>query len=157
MATNKIAFATSTAITITLNSLADAAARQSASVDNTTNLYLDALITVQATLAAGSPTGDKAIYIYAYGSEDGTNFTDNASGSDAAITLRVPTNLYLLGTIQTPDSGGLLYKSHPLSVARAFNNKMPRKWGIAVLAKAGVALAGSGNSASYTGITTTTV
>jgi len=148
----KQAFGASTAITITLNSLANAAARESLVVDNTSNLYLDALVLVIAKLAAGSPAGAKALYVYAYGSEDGTNYTDNATGADAAITLRSPTNLRLIGAISAPDSGALSFKSHPMSIAAAFGGVMPRKWGIVLSNQSGVALDSSANSASYSGV-----
>lgn len=154
MADAKQAFGTSTALTITLNNLASSATagRESAVVDNTTDKFLNALVTVIAKLAAGTPANDKAVYVYAYGSEDGTNFTDNVTGSDAAITLRDPTNLRLIGVIATPDSGGLSYKSHPMSVKAAFGGVMPRKWGIVVRNYSGVALESSGCSASFSGI-----
>jgi hypothetical protein len=150
----KTAFGATTALTITLNGLASSAtgARESTVVDNGTNLYLDALVTVIFELAAGSPANDKAVYVYAYGSEDGTNYTDNATGADAAITLRDPTNLRLIGVIACPDAGGLSYKSHPMSVAAAFGGRLPRKWGIVVRNYTGVAGESSGCSASYSGV-----
>jgi hypothetical protein len=63
MATQKQALGASAALTITLNSLASSAtaARESTVVDNGTNLYMDALVTVIAKLAAGSPANDKAV------------------------------------------------------------------------------------------------
>lgn len=152
MANIKQEFGSSTAITITLNSLASAGTRESTAIVNTTDKFLDALVTVIAKLAAGTPASDKAIYVYAYGSEDGTNYTDNATGYDAAITLRNPTNLKLVATIAVPDAGALTYKSHPFSIAAAFGGVMPRKWGIVVENKSGLALDTTGNSASYTGI-----
>jgi hypothetical protein len=151
----KQAFGTSTAMTITLTSLADAAARESTIVDNGTNKYLDALVQVVCELATGSPANEKCIYIWAYGSEDGTDYTDNATGSDAAVTLRIPHNFKMLGVINTPDSGGLAYKSHPMSVAGAFGGVMPRKWGIVVENQSGLAFESSGHEAHYTGIYTT--
>jgi hypothetical protein len=134
--------------------LAADGARESTAIDNSSNLYLDALVQLHVKLAAGSPSGDKAVYVYAYGSEDGTNYTDNATGSDAAITLRTPTNLKLIGAIACPDSGGLTYKSHPMSIAAAFGGVMPRKWGIVIQNKTGVAFDGTeGNHAKrYSGI-----
>jgi hypothetical protein len=154
MASIKAEYAASAAISITLNSLANSATagRESAAVDNSSNKYLDALVRVEVTLAAGSPANDKTVYVYAYGSEDGTNYTDNATGSDAALTQRVPSNLRLIGAIATPDSGGLLYKSNPMSVAAAFGGILPRKWGIVVRNYSGLALHTSGHAASYTGV-----
>lgn len=156
MATRKVTFATSTALTITLNSLASSATagRESTAVDNTTNRYLDALVQVTVTLQTGTPANDKGVYVYAYGSEDGTVYTDNATGSDAAITLRDPSALVLIGFIPCPDSGGVTYESSPIAVARAFGGRLPRKWGIVVRNYTNVALhASAGNAATFTGIT----
>lgn len=148
----KQAFGSSAALTITLASLASSAARESVAVDNTSDLYEDTLVTVIVTLAAGGPAGDKAVNVYAYGSEDGSSYTDNATGSDAAITLRSPTNLRLIGVISAPDSGGLVYKSNPMNVAVAFGGVMPRKWGIVVENATGLAFHTSGCSASASGV-----
>lgn len=155
----KIKYATSTALTCTLASLASGAttARESTAIDNTTNLYDDAMVYLAIKLQAGSPTDDKAIYIYAYASEDGTNYTDNTTGTDAAVTLRSPTNLKLVYAISTPDSGGLTYKVVIPSIASAFGGILPRKWGIVVHNYTGVAFSATegDHSKTYTGITYT--
>lgn len=154
MADLKQAFGSTTAITATLASLADNAARESANVDNGTNLFLDVMVYLAVKLQTGTPSSDKSVYVYAYGSEDGTNYTDNATGSDAALTLRVPTNLRPLGVILTPDSGGLTYKSGPMSLAQAFGGVVPRRWGIVVLNKTGIALSATEGDhvKSYSGV-----
>lgn len=148
----KQVFGTSTGLTITLNSLASSATagRESTAVDNSSNLYVDALVTVIVDLAAGAPANDQAVFIYAYSSEDGTNYTDNATGTDAAITLRVPTNLKLIGIINTPVDGAVY--TQVMSVAQAFGGVLPRKWGIVVRNYSGQAFASGGNSASYSGV-----
>lgn len=138
MADIKQAFGTSIAITITLASLADNAARESTVIDNGSDLFLDVIVQLTCQLQAGSPANEKAIYIWAYGSEDGTDYTDNATGSDAAVTLRAPHNFKLIGVINCPDAGGLAYKSHPMSIAQAFGGVMPRKWGIVVENQTGI-------------------
>jgi hypothetical protein len=155
----KAAFGSSSAITCTLASIAEGGARESTAIDNSTDLYLDALVRVHVKLQTGSPASEKAIYVYAYGSEDGTNYTDNATGSDAAITLRVPTNLRLIGTIAAPDSGGLTYKSHPFSVAPAFGGILPRKWGIVVQNKTNIAFSATegDHAKAYSGVYNTVV
>jgi hypothetical protein len=153
----KEAFGTSTGITCTLASLAQAAARESTALDNTSNLYLDAFVYLAVALQTGSPASDKGVYVYAYGSEDGTNYGDNATGTDAAVTLRAPHNFRLIGFINTPDSGALTYKSPPFSVAAAFGGLMPRKWGIVVENKTNLTFnATEGNhTKSYSGVYTT--
>ena len=127
----KKAYGTSTAITITLASLAhsDNAGRESTAVDNGTNKFIDALVQIKVKLAAGTPSADRTVYVYAYGSEDGTTYTDNATGSDAAITLTDPPNAKLIGAIRCPAAGALTYESSPMSVAKAFDWILPRKWG----------------------------
>lgn len=139
MADIKQAIGTSTGITITLAGLTDGSARESTFVDNATNLFLDAMVHLNILLATGTPASDKAINIYVYGSEDATDYTDNATGTDAAITLRDPTNLKLVQVISTPDLGALTYKSHPFSIGGAFGGVMPRRWGIVVENKTGLA------------------
>lgn len=147
----KIEYQSSQNFTLTLASLASSATggRESTAVDNTTNKFLDAICQVSCKLQTGTPGNDKAIYIYAYGSVDGTNYTDNATGSDAAITLRDPTNLRLVGTIPVPDSGGLTYESQPFSVAQAFGGILPPKWGIVVRNYTGVALSATESDHFY--------
>lgn len=153
MADIKKAYGTSTAITITLTSLAHSenAGRESTAVDNGTNKFIDALVQVKVKLAAGTPSGDRAVYVYAYGSEDGTTYTDNATGSDADITLTDPRNMKVIGVIYCPAAGALTYESQPMSVAKAFDWSLPRKWGIVVRNHTNVALDTTGSSASYSG------
>lgn len=152
MADIKLAFGTSTAITITLGSLASSATagRESTVVDNSANKFMDALVYITVNIGAGTPANDKCAYVYVYGSEDGTNYTDNATGSDAAITLNNPTNLKLVAVISMP-TASLTYKV-VFSVASAFGGVLPRKWGIVVVNFCGIALAANNNAASYSGI-----
>ena len=154
MADLKQAFGSSTAITCSLASKADGTARASTSVDNGTNLFLDVMVALAVKLQTGTPSNDRAVFVYAYASEDGTNYTDNATGSDADITLRNPSNLRPLGVINCPDSGGLTYKSGPMSLAQAFGGVVPRKWGIVVENRTGVTLSATegDHSKSYTGV-----
>jgi hypothetical protein len=136
MANLLLAYGASTAITCSLApggvGLVTNGARESTAITNTTNLFVDALVSVTVKLQTGTPASEKAVYIYTYGSEDGTNYTDNATGTDAAITLRTPSNLRLIGVIATPDLGALTYKGGPFSVAAAFGGLLPRKWGIVI-------------------------
>lgn len=156
MADIKQQYGTSTALTITLASLAhsDTAGRESTAVDNSTNRYIDALVQVKVKLQTGTPSADRKVYVYAYGSEDGTQFTDNATGSDANITMTDPPNARLIGEVLCPNSGGLTYESQPMSVAQAFNWIMPRKWGVIIRNCTNVALSATGgdHAVTYSGI-----
>lgn len=141
--------ATSTSITITLTSLANNASRESAAVDNSTNKYDMADVYVACKLLTGTPANELAIYVWLALSEDGTNYTDNATGADAGITLRTPTNLNLLGVIKTPDSGALTYKQ--VFNTRNVIDRLPRKWSVVVTNKTNLAFDTTGNAMSYTG------
>ena len=158
--TNKLSFGTSTAIGCTIDSLANLAARQSAAVDNSTNLYLDALVTLTVVQSGGTPGSDKAINVYAAGSEDGTKWpgegsgnNDGVNGADGAITLESPTNLRLIGSISAP-TASKTYTSQPLSVAQAFAGVLPRKWSIVVENRTGMAFS-TGCGLQYSGVAST--
>jgi hypothetical protein len=132
----------SQALTITLASLASSATagRESTVVNNGTNLFMDALVSVVVTLAAGTSGSDRAVYVYAYGtSNDGTDYTGSATGTDAAYTQADPTPLKLIGVIPAPTQS-LAYKGGPWSVAAAFGGVLPAKWGIIVRNFSGITL-----------------
>jgi len=84
VATAKTAYAGVSAITITGTSLGDMAARESTLVVNTSNLYLDAILSGFIYTGAAVPTGNCFILL---GSSDATTPADPLTGSDAAITL----------------------------------------------------------------------
>lgn len=166
---------TNQTITITLNSLASSqtAGRQSTEVDNTSDLFLDALVTVKLTFpTAGSLANDKTVYVYAWGVVDTSGPTrpgEIASASanstigatDAAYTINANgTPLSLIGMINTPtlntSSNGVIV-SNPMSVAAAFGGNLPPKWGIVIVNFCGVTLHSSGNSAWYQGVLAQTV
>lgn len=149
----KLVFATSASLTITLANLASSATagRESTAVVNTSNLYLDALVMPTLNLTTGTIGNDKAAYIYAYASEDGTNYTHPATGSDAAITLTDPTHMALIGIVPLL-AQSTAYKGGPFSVAKAFGGILPPKWGIIVRNYSGIALAASGSSVTWSGV-----
>ena len=158
MASTSIIYGTSTAITITLNSLGDSATvgRQSTVIDNTSNLYDDAEVTV-ILKTSGTMATPFAAFVYLFGSEDGTNYTqdDGVMGaSDAAYTVNAASNLKGPFVISVPTTAKI-YNAVIGSVASFFGGNMPRKWGIVVVNDSGAALDSTGNSASYTGIKTT--
>ena len=138
MAVNKLALATSAPIAITLASLASGQSRASAFIDNASNLYVDAHVSVKFTLNTGGTTGDHGcVSIYAYGSEDGTTYgpfggpagKEAIDGSDKVITMNVappPSTLWgvRIGVIQIQGGAtGSAFVSPPLGVAQAFGVK----------------------------------
>lgn len=156
MATSNLAYAASSGITITLNSLANNSARQSAVVDNSTNKYLDALVGGTFKTATGTLASPGYINVYAYALTDGTNYSGGASGSDAAYTLPTYKQLVLLGTVYI-NTANVVENMSPKSVAAAFGGTLPQKWGIVVENQSGLTLdASAGGALSYTGITVTT-
>ena len=152
-----LSYGTSTALTMTLASLASSATAgwQSTAVDNVTPGYVDALLQVRFKLATGTPSVDQVVYLYVYGSEDGTNYTDAITGTSGALTLRNPTNMTLLANYVV-QSGGLTFVGAPISVALGFTGIMPRKWGVVIKNTTGLAFTATAgdHAVTYTGIYT---
>lgn len=147
MSVHKPSYGSSTTITVSaaLTGLASSATAgwQSAAIDNTGDLALGVTIRLKVTVANTAPANDKTVYVYVYESENGTDYTDNATGSEGALTIRDPTNLKLLGTIATPTQN--------LAYAQTFTYApavMPRKWGLVVINYTGMAFTAA--AASYT-------
>lgn len=160
MANRKIEYGTvSQGITVTLVSLAQAAARESAAIDNTSNKFVDAMVYLAIAVQTGTPASDKRINIWFYGSEDGTNYGDNATGSDAAVTMRSPTNLMGPFVINVPTSAPTTYKAIIPSVAEYFGGVLPPKWGIVVENRTNLTLSATegDNTKEYRGVFETVV
>jgi hypothetical protein len=149
-------YGTSTALTITAGSLASAAARSSAAVSvGNTNNVVSILLTVNVLTTASAPSGNKQVVVYAYSSEDGTNYVgdssivDNVDGTDKQLTaLGVPTNLKFVGTLQLNQGANAVTVRNVFDVVQALGN-VPRKWGIVLFNDAGTAL-GATITATYT-------
>ncbi len=142
------------AITITLTSLADDGVRASTAVDNSSNLFLDALVQLKIhTGNVGAPAGDKNVLVYAYGTADGgTTYSGGATGTDAAysgVAGQLITNCPLLGIVSV-DAQNETFESDVFSVASAFGGVMPDHWGIIVKNQVGQTLGTS--SAHYQGV-----
>lgn len=141
-------------ITITLANLAASSTvgRASTAVDNTSNLFDDALVMVLCE--TGTVSGNKQVLVYAYATVDGgTTYTEGITGTDAGFTRNDPTVLRLLGVIPTPNNS-TVYKSGPFSVAAAFGGVLPDHWGIAVFNDTGASLSATAgnNKAMYQGV-----
>ena len=134
---------TSTALTITLASLASSTAglgRQSTIVDNTTNRNQDILLYVKITQGT-SPTGSRGVYIYLIRDDNnGTNHrTDGAGASDAGLTVVNAELIGALRNIASPSTGDVLYGE--------FLVRRPGpKWGVAIVHDTAVNLDGTGGN-----------
>lgn len=160
MAVTTITYGASTSITCTLASLASSATagRGCAVVDNTTNKFDDALLTIAVKTSASALANDKACYIYLYGSEDGTVYNASSAesvGTDAAVTPDSPGNMRGPYILNCPASS-TTYRT-VISVASAFGGIMPRKWGFVLRNYTGQALDSTeaNHQKTYTGVTET--
>lgn len=144
MADLKQKFGATTTITITVASLADGSARESTAVDNGTNLFDDVQVGgyIKANSTGVSSTG--YLNIYAYGSaDDGTTYSDAATGSDSAHTLNK--NAILLGVVAL-DANSETAQFGPFSIAQAFGGAVPEDWGIIIENQSGAALDSTGGN-----------
>lgn len=157
MATVKDLFASILSFTITLASLANSAVgvgRQSTLIDNTTNLYTSALVSVKITTGT-SPIGNSPLYVYLIRSDNnGTPIEDDGAGaSDAAWTANNAQLLGVLNTKASPSTGDVLTGVFD---TKALGSLGP-KWGIGIVNNTGVALNATGGNhvISYIGVTQT--
>lgn len=157
----------STALTITLASLASSATlvagRESTVVDNTSNLFVDVLLSGQITTGT-SPTANKVIELWLYAPLKvasstftyPTATTTALTGSDAAATFELNQKVSLRLAWATTNIGtsDRKYAISPLSVAAVFGGVVPLKWGAFVTHSTGVNLnSTAGNHwLHYTGI-----
>lgn len=153
MSTVKSNYGTSNqTITCTFTSLANNGQRQSTAVDNTSNLFLDALVFVKVKSASASTSSTGFVNVYAFGTTDGgTTYSDSAGASDAGITLTAPPNMRLIGVVNVV-ANSTTYNAGPFSVAAAFGGILPDHWGIVIENKTAATLDASVGSAWYQGI-----
>lgn len=162
MATVKIAYSSSGTVTCTLSSLANSSTlgRSSTFIDNGTNLYDDAIVYIAVMTSGTALGGDKAVYVYLYGSEDGTNFSGSSSespGTDTSANINSPTNLLGPMTITAQGTGQTFRQV--FTVGQFFGGRVPRKWGFVVRNATGQELNPneSNHTKTYTGVTYTVV
>lgn len=128
MATLKEQLTTGT-FTITLASLASGAWRQSNFVDNSSNLFDDVFIKLQAKTGA---TAAGTVDLWVYDSIDGgTLYSDGASGSDAAFTPTATPNIIFIGSLNTP-TATTQYTSPSFSLAAKYGSNIPQRFGLIV-------------------------
>jgi hypothetical protein len=128
-----------TTFTITVASLANTSYRQGAGVDNGTNLYQDAHLTGKfKTGASGvSSNGYIAVYFVGY---DGTQYSNNASGSDAAFTVDLQGNLQPVAVLNAQANATTYYLPSVYLANAAGLLWLPQKWSLIVYNGTGAAL-----------------
>lgn len=162
--TFKPSFTSYTGIVCSIDGLTSSSTvgRASTVIDNSTNLYQDALIAGYVKTASGSIGTGPTVYIYAYADVDATpHYTESITGTDAGFTRTDPSNLKLVGLVNV-NVAATDYYFGPFSVAAAFGGILPKKWGIFVANVTGLALAGSAGQNTicligYTGVNQTGV
>lgn len=164
MATATVNYSSNTSITMDLANLGTSstflAGRESSQIDNTSNKYMDCL--VSGTVSVGTtPTANTAIAIYVYGADTSlaTTALDVLDGTDSAETL---TNTGILNALRLGASvavpaatSDVQYIVLPFSVASLFGGVMPKFWGLFVSHNTGVALRNNAvntNSFEFVGI-----
>jgi len=135
----KTEYAASSIPATTLASLASDAAdfdvgRQSDEVDNTTNKYLDYLLSAKIQVHLTTPvTVDTEIRIYVAGLVEDSTYPDSLGASDAAKTWTSPgilANSCVLAAVLAVDetTAAQTYYMAPQSVAAMFGGSCPKKF-----------------------------
>lgn len=166
MATQKIAYAASATITISPENVATSstfvAGVESGVIDNTSNLYLDALLA--GTWTAGTtPTINTSVYVYVGAVRDDSPFYpdvfDGTSSAETLTSAGVGAGFLKLAGILYIDAttSNRVYDFGAVSVAQLFGGVMPLKWFVFITHNTGVnSNSTSGNHVwKYTGITNT--
>jgi hypothetical protein len=145
-----------------LAGLANNASWQTTYQDNSTNLWLDALVQVKITTTGAAAAGN-VLWVYAYAGttpDGGTTwlYPDAATGTEGAYTLLSPTNLRLVGQVNAPGAAGV-YTGEPSSIAVAFGGTLPSRWGVILQNVTGAALGATigGFSIGILGVSTQVV
>jgi len=147
MADLKLSYPAASDLTITLASLGSdtnlLTGRESATIDNSTNLYLDYLISGKIT-AGTSPTASRSIEVWAIGSWDGTNWPDVFDGTESAETITSAdikaSVCRFVAAMATANTSDRTYHFGPVSLAAAFGGTLPPKFVLFVTHSTGVAL-----------------
>lgn len=164
MATSTVNYSSNTTITMDLSALGSSATfvagRESSQVDNTTNKYVDVLVSGSVSVGT-TPTANTSILVYVYGADTSlaTTAIDVLDGTDSAETLTntgILNALRLGATIAVPaNTSDVQYFVLPFSVASLFGGVVPKFWGLFVAHNTAVNLRSNAintNSFEYVGI-----
>lgn len=142
----KVTYGSSSNLTITLASLATDASllvgRESSEVDNTTNRYVDYLLSGKITTGT-SPTASKFIEVHVVGLMDDSTYPSVFDGTDSAETVTAAVKSGVCrqaASIDTTNTSDVTYYFGPVSVASLFGGVMPKKFVVFVTHNTGVNL-----------------
>lgn len=146
MSTVTVNYAASATITIAPENVASSsdftAGVESNVIDNSTNKYVDVLVSGYWT-SGTTPTANTTVAIYAYAQQDdGPTYQDVFDGTGSAETVtggNINSAVRLLGTLSvTTNTSNRAYYLAPTSVAQAFGGVMPQRWGLFIAHNTGV-------------------
>jgi hypothetical protein len=113
------------------------AGRESSQIDNTSNKYIDAMVSGKVSVGT-TPTAATTIAVYVWGADTSlaTTAIDVLDGTDSAETL---TNVGILNALKLgaaitipANTSDVAYEVLPFSVASLFGGVMPKFWGLYV-------------------------
>lgn len=166
MADIKVAYAASSNLTVTsLHSVASSATWvagwESGTVDNTTNLYLDYLISAKIALGNAATAGQIRVYVVPM--LDDSNWPDVIDGTESTETWTTTTirdgAAKLGAAVDTRADPGTddVYVVGQFSVASLFGGVCPAKFVLFIAHSTGVNLAAAGNQVTVKGSYITSV
>lgn len=130
MATVSMNYGSRTEFTITSASLTNTSLRESDVVDNSTNKFVDVLVTCFVTAQTGPAAGDYLdIYAYTKVDDTGPKYSGDATGSDAAYSGESK-NLAFVGRVAVESTTQM--EGGPFSLRAAFGGTMPDTFGIVI-------------------------
>lgn len=131
----------------------------SGTIDNTTNLDLDVLVTAKFTVeSTGVSAGEIRVYVYTM--LDDSNWPDlfnaGTEGTEGTATLHDTiirdTSLVLLWATQNDTTASQVYSMPAQSIAARFGGVLPPKFAIFVAQSTGTTLETSGNQVTTKGV-----
>lgn len=162
MASIKFAYAASANLTVTnLHGLAASSTHvtgwESDAIDNTTNLYLDYLVSAKFTTeSSGLAAGE--IRVWVVGMLDDSNWPGGFDGTESAETTPLDdangtmAGARLAAVLVTDTTNSQVYYCAPFSVASLFGGICPHKFLIFVTQSTGTTLETTGNQVTYKGV-----
>lgn len=165
MATSKIAYAAAATVfgSTDLDSLAASATLvagfESNVIDNSSNLYVDAMLSGRFKASASVPVAGGQIQMWVGSLLNDTEYPDvfdGTAGAETVTSVDIRNSiLRLAGWVINDANASRIYEMAPVSVAALFGGRMPRKWFVWITQSTGQALNSTGSNGGqcwYTGV-----